>query len=100
MVDFLEGFTPHLTGVYGAINFNMGGETESNDADFSLFLTGRIGIEAMLSEFESFYLERASRTLRRLSAIGGEPFWSTNNFSPAFARAPCPPKARKPQSLG
>jgi len=51
---FLEGFTPHLTGVYGAINFNMGGETGANGRRFFPVPDGAIGIEAMLSESNPF----------------------------------------------
>lgn len=65
MVDFLEGFAPHLTGVYGAFNFNMGGETGIKWTQvFSLFLTGRITEEEMIKDFEPFYLDRGLKDFK------------------------------------
>ncbi|MBL8995308.1 MAG: hypothetical protein JNM63_18325, partial [Spirochaetia bacterium] len=65
MVDFLEGFSPHLTGVYGAFNFNMGGETGIKWTQvFSLFLTGRITEDEMIKDFEPFYLDRGLKDFK------------------------------------
>ncbi|MBN8218308.1 MAG: carbohydrate ABC transporter substrate-binding protein [Spirochaetes bacterium] len=59
MVDFLQGWTPHLTGVYGAFNYNMGGETGIKWTQlFSLYLTGQTSYEKMIAEFEPFYFKR------------------------------------------
>ncbi len=58
MDPLLEAFKPHLEGVYGCMNFVMGGETWNRwQQDYSLFQIGQIGYDELAARYGPFYLE-------------------------------------------
>ncbi|HBA83027.1 MAG TPA: hypothetical protein DCZ95_02930 [Verrucomicrobia bacterium] len=59
MDPFLEAFDPHLEGVYGAMNFILGGETTTKwEQMLSLYRVNQISYSDMVAQFSSFYLDR------------------------------------------
>jgi raffinose/stachyose/melibiose transport system substrate-binding protein len=62
MDPLLEAFKPHLEGVYGAMNFVMGGETWNRwQQDYSLFQIGQIEYDDLAKRYGPFYLEKGKR---------------------------------------
>jgi len=57
---FLEGFEPHLVGVYGCFNpMNLGGETWLRWMQlYTAYQVGQLSYEELASDFEPFYEER------------------------------------------
>ncbi|MEK7475285.1 MAG: extracellular solute-binding protein [Candidatus Coatesbacteria bacterium] len=59
MDPLLEAFKPKLEGVYGAMNFGLGGETWVRwSQDYSLFQVNQIDYDELAKRFGPFYIEK------------------------------------------
>lgn len=59
MDPLVEAFQPHLQGVYGCFNPNLGGETWIKWLQlYSLFQVGQISFEDLMGQFEPFYKDK------------------------------------------
>jgi raffinose/stachyose/melibiose transport system substrate-binding protein len=57
--ESLAGFDPHVRGVYGAMNLNIGGESNVKFQQlYGLFQVNQLSFDAMAKQFESFYRDR------------------------------------------
>jgi len=57
--EFLKAFQPHLQGVYGCFNPNLGGETWIRWLQlYSLYQVKKISFDELVARFEPFYIER------------------------------------------
>lgn len=55
----LRAFEPNMVGIYGAMNFTLGGETVVKWGQLhALFQVGQITFDAFAQEYKPFYLER------------------------------------------
>lgn len=62
MDPLLEAFKPHLEGVYGGMNFVMGGETWNRwQQDYSLFQIGQINYDELAKRYGPFYLDKGRK---------------------------------------
>lgn len=67
MDPMLEAFEPHLEGVYGAMDFNLGGETWVRwTQDYSLFQVGQISYDELAARFGPFYVENGMKDFLEL----------------------------------
>lgn len=61
-VDFLEGFEPHMEGVYAALNPAVGGDTWIKWSQlYALYKVRQIDFDQMMKQFGDFYKERGYR---------------------------------------
>lgn len=62
MDPLLEAFKPHLEGVYGAMNFVVGGETWNRwQQDYSLFQIGELEYDELARRYGPFYLDKGKK---------------------------------------
>ena len=78
----LEGFEPHLVGVYGVMNLNLGGETYIKWMQvYSKYKVDRnYSFEAMARDFEPFYKERGQRDFEELQKDWRRGLQNTEQF--------------------
>jgi hypothetical protein len=67
MDPLLEGFQPHLVGVYGCLNLFLGGETWVKWLQlYSLYQVQQVTYEDMIAEFTPFYIENGLKDYMEL----------------------------------
>ncbi len=67
MNDALRGFEPHMEGVYGCLNFNLGGETWVKYSQaYSLFKVNQTDYAGFVNQFAPVYTNRGLRDFMEL----------------------------------
>ncbi|HEY7091520.1 MAG TPA: extracellular solute-binding protein [Tepidisphaeraceae bacterium] len=77
----LEGFDPHVRGVYGSMSLNIGGESSIKfNQLYGLFQVGQISFDSFANQFESFYRDRGFHDFQEFMGDQERAMVSSENF--------------------